>query len=55
MAISALKQGILADILVNYRSPEVPFTAVYLDRRLVSPRIQAFINFMVEQGSIWDK
>ena len=49
MAIDALGKGILEEILVDYRPPFVPFTALYLDRRLVSPRIQAFINFMVEQ------
>ena len=55
MAINALKKSILAEILVNFRPPEVPFTAVYLDRRLVSPWIQAFIDFMVERGNFWDK
>ena len=49
MVIDALGKGILEEILVDYRPPFVPFTALYLDRRLVSPRIQAFINFMVEQ------
>ena len=49
MAVNALGQGILEEVLVDYRPPFVPFTALYLDRRLVSPRIQAFINFMVEQ------
>ncbi|MGB3642337.1 MAG: substrate binding domain-containing protein, partial [Rivularia sp. (in: cyanobacteria)] len=55
MAINALREGILKEILVDYRPPEVPFTALYLDRRLVSPRIQAFIDFMVERGGVWDK
>ena len=49
MPINALRKGILEEILVDYRPPFAPFTALYLDRRLVSPRIQAFINFMVEQ------
>jgi len=55
MAINALREGILEEILFDYRPPEVPFTAVYLDRRLVSPRIQAFIDFMVERVGFWDK
>jgi len=55
MAINALQEGILEEILVNFRPPEVPFTALYLDRRLVSPRIQTFIDFMAKQGSGWDK
>lgn len=54
MAINALQEGILSEILVDYRPPEVPFTALYLDRRLVSPRIQAFIDFMVKQGNVWN-
>ena len=54
MAINALKEGILEEILIDYRPPEVPFTALYLDKRLVSPRIQAFIDFMVKQGNIWN-
>ena len=49
MAVNALRQGILEEVLVDYRPPFVPFTALYLDRRLVSPRIQAFVNFMVER------
>jgi LysR family transcriptional regulator, regulator for bpeEF and oprC len=53
MAINALQKGILEEVLVDYRPPFVPFTALYLDRRLVSPRIQAFIDFMVKQGSVW--
>lgn len=53
MAINALQKGILEEILVDYRPPSVPFTALYLERRLVSPRIQAFINFMVQQSAVW--
>ncbi|AFY57306.1 transcriptional regulator [Rivularia sp. PCC 7116] len=53
MAINALTEGKLEEILADYRPPEVPFTALYLERRLVSPRIQAFIDFMVLKGAIW--
>jgi LysR family transcriptional regulator for bpeEF and oprC len=53
MAINALQEGILEEILVDYRPPSVPFTALYLERRLLSPRIQAFINFMVQQSAVW--
>lgn len=53
MAINALTEGSLEEILTDYRPPEVPFTALYLERRLVSPRIQAFIDFMVQQGAVW--
>lgn len=53
MAINAIQEGILEEILIDYRPPFVPFTALYLERRLVSPRIQAFVNFMVQQGGVW--
>lgn len=49
MASQALEQGLLEEVLREYRPPEVPITALYLERRLVSPRIQVFIDFMVEQ------
>lgn len=50
MAAEALHEGVLEEVLSEYRPPSVPFTALYLDRRLVSPRIQAFIDFMVKRG-----
>lgn len=53
MATNALTEGKLEEVLADYRPPEVPFTALYLERRLVSPRIQAFIDFMVLKGAIW--
>jgi DNA-binding transcriptional LysR family regulator len=43
----------LEEVLADYRPPSVPFTALYLERRLVSPRIQAFIDFMVQQAAVW--
>lgn len=49
MAFEGLQQGTLQEVLREYRPPEVPITALYLERRLVSPRIQAFIDFMVKQ------
>ncbi|WP_235006836.1 substrate binding domain-containing protein [Calothrix rhizosoleniae] len=53
MAINAIQEGILEEILIDYRPSFVPFTALYLERRLVSPRIQAFVDFMVQQGGVW--
>ncbi|MEM7593781.1 MAG: LysR family transcriptional regulator [Cyanobacteria bacterium P01_A01_bin.83] len=53
MATNALQEGRLEEILADYRPPSVPFTALYLERRLVSPRIKAFIDFMVLQGAVW--
>ncbi|MEL6384676.1 MAG: LysR family transcriptional regulator [Cyanobacteria bacterium J06554_11] len=49
MAATALNQGLLIEVLQEYRPPEVPITALYLERRLVSPRIRAFVDFMVKQ------
>ncbi|MEM9005696.1 MAG: LysR family transcriptional regulator [Cyanobacteria bacterium P01_F01_bin.86] len=49
MAATALEKGLLIEVLHEYRPPEVPITALYLERRLVSPRIRAFVDFMVEQ------
>ena len=52
MAFKALEQGLLIEVLREYRPPEVPITALYLERRLVSPRIRAFVDFMVKQKYI---
>ncbi|MEO1147642.1 MAG: LysR family transcriptional regulator [Cyanobacteria bacterium J06638_22] len=49
IAAEALEQGLLHEVLQDYRPPDVPITALYLERRLVSPRIRAFIDFMVKQ------
>lgn len=49
MAATALDQGLLIEVLREYRPPEVPITALYLERRLVSPRIRAFVDFMVRR------
>ena len=49
MAAEALEQGLLEQVLHDYCPPEVPITALYLERRLVAPRVQAFIDFMAEQ------
>ncbi|MBE9098843.1 LysR family transcriptional regulator [Vacuolonema iberomarrocanum] len=54
MATEALEQGHLTEVLQEYRPPEAPITALYLDRRLVAPRIRAFIDFMVRQSRTSD-
>lgn len=46
MAAEALRAGDLEEVLCDFRPPDVPFTALYLDRRLVSPRIRAFVYFL---------
>ena len=49
MAAEALRSGGLEEVLRAFRPPEVPFTALYLDRRLVSPKIRAFIDFVSDR------
>ncbi|MEM6519668.1 MAG: LysR family transcriptional regulator [Cyanobacteria bacterium P01_C01_bin.70] len=49
MASKALEKGLLKQVLPDYCPPEVPVTALYLERRLVAPRVQAFINFMAKK------
>ena len=52
MAAAALQQRTIEEVLREYRPPEVPITALYLERRLVSPRIRAFIDFMVAYSQL---
>lgn len=52
MAREALVSGALKEVLQEYRPAETSFTAIYLDRRLVSPRIRAFIDFLVGEFSV---
>ena len=47
MAQPALQNGSLVEVLREFRPSDTAFTAIYLDRRLVSPRIRAFIDFLV--------
>ena len=39
--------GRLREVLRPFRPPDVRFSALYLDRRFVSPRIRAFIEFLL--------
>lgn len=50
MAIDALKDGRLEEVLQVYRPPETQMTALYLDRRLVSLKIRAFIDFLSQRA-----
>ena len=49
MAAEALRTGRLEEALRGFRPPDVPFTALYLDRRLVSPRIRVFVDFLSQR------
>ncbi|MEM8562181.1 MAG: LysR family transcriptional regulator [Pseudomonadota bacterium] len=46
MAQASLARGELIEVLGDYRPPTIAISAIYLDRRLLSPRIRAFIDFM---------
>ncbi|WP_299631911.1 LysR family transcriptional regulator [uncultured Roseobacter sp.] len=54
MAAEGIKRGKLVEALEEFRPPPTPFTALYLDRRLVSPRIRVFIDFILQAQSKWD-
>lgn len=49
MAAPGLLSGELEEALAAFRPTPTPFTALYLDRRLVSPRIRAFVDFLASQ------
>lgn len=52
MAEGAIRRGSLVEVLRRFRPPDVPVSALYLDRRLVSPRVRAFVDFLARlQGS----
>lgn len=52
LAAEAVSDGKLEETLSDYRPPEIPVWICYLDRRLVSPRIRAFVEFMVSQTKL---
>ena len=52
LAKEAIAAGTLVEVLKPYRSPDVPIWICYLDRRFVSPRIRAFVEFMIEHKEV---
>lgn len=52
LAAEAVANGKLEEVLSNYRPLEVPVWICYLDRRFVSPRIRAFVDFLVSQTKL---
>ncbi|WP_395375399.1 LysR family transcriptional regulator [Marinicella sp. W31] len=48
MAEEALANGTLEEVLSEFKPNSLTYTAVYLDRKLVSPRIRAFIDFLIK-------
>ncbi len=47
LANRCIEAGRLREVLRAYRPPDVPFSALYLDRRFVSPRIRVFIDYLL--------
>jgi len=52
LAAEAVSDGKLEEVLSDYRPPEIPVWICYLDRRFVSPRIRAFVEFLVSQTEL---
>lgn len=50
MARRHLAAGALIEALKDYRPPQTPISALYLDRRLLSPRIRAFVDHLAKAG-----
>ena len=45
MVIDALREGRLVPVLNKFRPPPVPVNLIYAQRRIVAPKIRAFIDF----------
>ncbi|MEO0427291.1 MAG: LysR family transcriptional regulator [Pseudomonadota bacterium] len=51
LALDALREGRLIEILSDVRFDRFPYSIVYLDRRLVAPRIRAFVDFLASTAT----
>lgn len=47
MVLDALKAGRLQPVLENYAPPAVPVHLIYAQRRIIAPKVRAFIDFAV--------
>lgn len=47
LAQAAFAAGELVEVLADYRMDRFPYSIIYLDRRLVPPRVRAFVDFIV--------
>lgn len=52
LAKEAIVTGTLVEVLIPYRPPVVPIWICYLNRRFVSPRIRAFVEFMTARKKV---
>ncbi|MEM6973847.1 MAG: LysR family transcriptional regulator [Pseudomonadota bacterium] len=49
LAIEAINAGRLVEVLQPWRMDAFPYSIIYLDRRLVAPRVRAFVDFLVAE------
>ncbi|MEM6422046.1 MAG: LysR family transcriptional regulator [Pseudomonadota bacterium] len=49
IAVEALASGRLVEIMRDHRLDRFPYSIIYLDRRLVAPRVRAFVDFLVAE------
>ncbi len=53
-----IQSGRLQPVLANYRMPELSIYAVYPQRRHLSPKVRAFVEFMagrISDSPVWDR
>ncbi|MEM6676774.1 MAG: LysR family transcriptional regulator [Pseudomonadota bacterium] len=55
LVVEALEAGRVVQVLPERRFDRFPYSVVYLDRRLVAPRIRAFVDFLVssQTRALW--
>lgn len=47
LVVEPLASGRLIEVMTDHRIDTFPYSIVYLDRRLVPPRVRAFVDFLV--------
>lgn len=51
LVTGSLASGRLVEVLPQHRFERFPYSVVYLDRRLVAPRIRAFVDFLASDAT----
>lgn len=55
LCLEDLKSGRLIELLPQHRGAPVPTWLTYLNRRFVSPRVQAFVDFMAAKATVFER
>ena len=55
LALDAIRSGRLTEVLPDLRMSTFPYSLVYLDRRLVSRRVRALVDFLVADPPRFDR